>query len=175
MELRRARIEDAGTLAELFVRTWHFTYRGIFSDAFLDGLDPVEQASAQAEKMGRPGTVIFVAEVGGELLGACRILICRDGDAGPEVAEIAGIDVQPDRQRAGIGRRLFRAAVAEAGRWGCSRLTLWVMAENWRARAFYEAMGLAWDGAEKPETRIPGAEGRDVPTTVRYAMELGRG
>ena len=56
--------------------------------------------------------------------------------------------IEPSRWRAGVGRALLAEALARlrAAEW--SEVTLWVLAGNSPARAFYERFGFAADGAE---------------------------
>lgn len=57
--------------------------------------------------------------------------------------------VDPDRQGAGVGRRLMAALARAAVDAGCGRLELAVKTDN-RARAFYERLGLARKGTWLP-------------------------
>ncbi|MSO75459.1 MAG: GNAT family N-acetyltransferase [Alphaproteobacteria bacterium] len=58
-------------------------------------------------------------------------------------AEIFYLAVRPEARRNGIGRRLFAAALGEAGRRGCRRLYLEVAEDNLPAHALYSGAGLA--------------------------------
>jgi ribosomal protein S18 acetylase RimI-like enzyme len=77
--------------------------------------------------------------VPGELEGiAGLVLVTR---LAPATAHIAQICVAPPVQRQGLGRRLLRAACANAGAAGCDRMTLFVEAGNARARDLYADLG----------------------------------
>ena len=47
----------------------------------------------------------------------------------------------PEYEGLGLGRRRFNAVRNDAGDRGMTRTAVWSLAENGRARAFYEALG----------------------------------
>lgn len=59
------------------------------------------------------------------------------------------IYVEPAAWGEGHGARLFRHAVADLRERGREPLVLWVLAENGRARRFYEAMDWQPDGGSR--------------------------
>ena len=74
---------------------------------------------------------------------AAGFLLARD--LGGE-AEILTLGVLPEMRRAGIGRALLDAAIAEAGRRGLGSLVLEVAADNDAARLLYDSAGFAQVG-----------------------------
>ncbi len=71
----------------------------------------------------------------------------RDGaDFG---AELICIHSLPDRWGKGYGTRMMEAVLADMKKAGFSKATLWVFAENHRARRFYEANGFLPNGITK--------------------------
>lgn len=65
----------------------------------------------------------------------------RDGEA--ETAELICIHSRPSNWGKGYGAALMRHALIEMEKAGFSYVSLWVFAENHRARRFYEALGFA--------------------------------
>ncbi|MFI6093105.1 GNAT family N-acetyltransferase [Streptomyces sp. NPDC051218] len=59
--------------------------------------------------------------------------------------------VKPSRTRSGIGRMLLEAVHAQAHADGVSLMLLWVLADNTRARHFYERAGYIADGAAQAD------------------------
>lgn len=151
--IRKATPEDAPAIARLHVRTWQATYRGQMPDAYLDALDPAARLPLWTRVLADPASRVSVAEVDGAVMGFCSLVVSRDDDAGPGVGEIAAIYVDASRWRAGVGRALLDAAIADARAHGMRELTLWVLRGNEGARAFYEAHGFRTDGAAKVEER----------------------
>ena len=73
----------------------------------------------------------------------------------------------------------MRVAVAHLTEVGCTEIRLWVLADNPRARRFYERYGLTVDGAEKRftvdaggryETRARGSALHAARTLIRMAL-----
>jgi ribosomal protein S18 acetylase RimI-like enzyme len=82
-----------------------------------------------------PCSSLSVLEVNGVRVGRLRVV--RPGN----LVEIAGIQVMPTAQGQGIGTRVIRALIADAGAAGLP-LELGVETDNPRARALYERLGL---------------------------------
>jgi ribosomal protein S18 acetylase RimI-like enzyme len=87
----------------------------------------------------------------GLLLGFTACGDSRDPGAGPGTGEIMTLFVAAGRWRAGVGRALMAAALADLAARGHTEATVWSFAANQRANAFYEAHGFTRDGAERTE------------------------
>ena len=87
---------------------------------------------------------VRVAEQDGEVVGFA-VLLERSGEA----CELDGLFVEPDRMRAGIGRRLVDDAKRIASGRGASRIEV---VANPQALAFYEAVGFV--GVGDAQTRF---------------------
>ncbi len=138
---------DLETVCELHVRAWQAAYRGIVPQAFLDAMDPAEQAR---RRRGRGLSGQHVAETGGEIVGWASIGPYRfeEGDEpGPDCGEITAIYARPDAVGTGVGRALVAYALAELDRAELRPVLLWAFAGNARARRFYEKAGFHLDGA----------------------------
>jgi GNAT superfamily N-acetyltransferase len=82
-------------------------------------------------------------------------------------AELYALYVRPDLLGRGVGGVLVRAAEEWAAGRGHTRLALWVLAGNERARRFYARAGFAPDGGE----RVDAYDGAEL-TEVRYERSL---
>ncbi|WP_245216974.1 GNAT family N-acetyltransferase [Neoroseomonas nitratireducens] len=71
------------------------------------------------------------------------------GRAAAGEAEVLTIAVRPDARRAGLGRALMRALMAEAARRGAADLFLEVSEANASARALYAGLGAAEAGRRR--------------------------
>jgi ribosomal protein S18 acetylase RimI-like enzyme len=91
--------------------------------------------------------------------------LTADGQAGL-VGELYAIYVTPAWWSTGAGRALLEAALTALDAGGYPRVVLWVLADNARARRFYERAGFAPDGA----TNVLAALGNVLE--VRYARDL---
>jgi ribosomal protein S18 acetylase RimI-like enzyme len=171
MRVRDAVPDDAAAIARVHVRGWQAAYRGQMPDAYLDGLDVAQRERAWAERLGaaerdRPGRTL-VAEDGGRVVGFAGVGPAEDDDAGPTTGEVYAIYVSPERLRQGIGATLLARAEDALREAGYDEATLWVLAANAGAIAFYERAGWRADGSRTDQL----IGGLSLPS-VRYRTRL---
>ena len=91
---------------------------------------------------GHAGGSVLVAEVDGEVIGVCQLIVFRQLQAtGGLCAEIESVHVHPDRRGGGVGTTLLRAAIHRAERLGCYRVQLTSNVQRPDAHRFYERLG----------------------------------
>ena len=162
--LREATAADAADLARLHAQSWRGFYRGMMSDAWLDGDIDAERAAFWANALATPppGQVVIVAEADGVLAGFVHLHANHDAAWG---SYVHALHVAAASQGRGIGARLMEAA----GEW-CERhgtrggVWLWVLEPNAPARGFYERLGARNAGRDMWEA----PDGGRVPK-FRYA------
>jgi GNAT superfamily N-acetyltransferase len=99
--------------------------------------------AALAEITRGPGGVL-VAEVRGQVVGVCQLIVFRHLQAqGSLCAEIESVHVHPDQRGRGVGHVLMAAAIERARALGCYRVQLTSNAARGDAHRFYEALGFA--------------------------------
>ena len=159
--IRRAHATDAETVARIHVASWNVAYRGIMPDDVIARTDVAYRTSFWKARLADSMWPIFVMEDAGRPIAFCHLIATAE----PSVGEITSIHVLPELRGQGHGRRLLAHAFEEFRRRGFTQVTLWVLAENAKARAFYERQGFALDGGTKtyPGTRVP---------EVRYRIRL---
>ncbi|MCZ4068493.1 GNAT family N-acetyltransferase [Microbacterium sp. H37-C3] len=165
--VRRAVPADAAAIARVHVRGWHETYTGRMPQSILDRLDLDRLTRVRRELLGheqrisdressgaaRPNHTerthdlgrTWVAVTAGSIVGFAVSGSSRDD---PPVApvELYAIYVLAAHHGIGAGQALLDAAL------GHESASLWVLADNPRARAFYARNGFRPDGAEKDDT-----------------------
>lgn len=160
MGIRRANRDDARAIAEVHVRAWRVAYRGLVSDELLDGLSVEDRESIWLELLSKTDASSFtLVAIGGadRIDGLCTAATpSRDDDAGERTAEIAATYVDPSRWRSGVGAALMGAALDELRLDGYEEVTLWVFAENDRARSFYRTLAFRPDGRETRHDQLEG-------------------
>ncbi len=87
------------------------------------------------------------------------------GRAG-EVGELYALYVTPAWWSAGVGRALMGSVLSALEDGGYRRVALWVLADNARARRFYERAGFAADGGTNTLTGLGGV------LEVRYSRDF---
>jgi RimJ/RimL family protein N-acetyltransferase len=167
MVCREPNVGDAGALARIHVAAWQVGYRGLMPDEFLDRLDATKSERRWTATILESAQSILVAEEQGELFGACTFGSSRDNDA-PSTAEIYSLNVSPAAWGRGAGRALLAAATQHLARLEFSRVTLWVIDGNVRARTLYERFGFAEDGSARTTSDLIGVPLREV----RYSLAL---
>ena len=170
--IRAATGDDAPGIVAAHISSWQWAYRGQMPDDFLDRLGDTgpRREAALRERLGKPlgEHRIWVAELGGRVVGFAETGPARDANLPPHTAELFTIYLTQDAAGKGIGRSLMARVVDELREQGFRHAILWVLESNARARRFYEAAGWHPDGATKTETRW------DLELKeVRYARALG--
>jgi ribosomal protein S18 acetylase RimI-like enzyme len=169
LTIREATRDDAHSMAELHVRSWREAYRGMLPDAMLDALRLETYLEHRLRDYDEPlpAKRRWLALDGSRLLGFAITGPSRDDDAGPRTGEVYAIYLDPGEIGRGTGRALMAHALGCLRARGFEVVTLWVLANNARARRFYEAAGLRFDGS----TKIALRNGHELPE-VRYAGVL---
>ena len=150
--IRQAHAGDAGRIAQFHTESWQRTYRGMMSDAFLDGGALDNRRRVWQERLGTPASNqhVSVAEDASGLIG----FVCAYAAHNPVWGSyIDNLHVAYRVHGHGVGRALMRDAAdrlhqaqPDAGVW------LWVMEANAGARAFYERLGASNAGtADLPD------------------------
>jgi ribosomal protein S18 acetylase RimI-like enzyme len=144
LEIRRARLEDAAAIAEVHVRTWQAAYEHVFGTERLAGIDVAAREGLARHFATDAEYDAFVAEEDGRIVG-----FVASGTLEQEEAEreLFAIYVLPEAWGSAAAPGLMHAALdAMRGR-GAADAILWVLADNPRARRFYEREGWREDGS----------------------------
>jgi ribosomal protein S18 acetylase RimI-like enzyme len=150
LSVRRAGPADVARLAEVHVRCWQETYRGMLSDAFLATVDPAGRLALWQQLLDRPEPAeAWVACDDGVVVGFAGIRRepASGSPEGPPPSssgdlELWGLYLLASHQGLGLGRRLLEAAL------GGRAASLWVAADNRKAIGFYTRLGFTPDGAQ---------------------------
>jgi GNAT superfamily N-acetyltransferase len=133
--VRSARADDVPRLVELLE---HGALVGgnedaSDTDAYVDALTGIRAV---------PGGDVLVAEVDGDVVGMCQLVVFRHFQRrGGRCAEIESMHVRPDMRSTGVGGQLLASAVDAARRAGCYRVQLTSNLARVDAHRFYEREG----------------------------------
>ncbi len=166
--LRWATPADVKAIAEVHVRSWRSTYKGLIPDGFLSGLSVAKHVKMWTKNLQETSWRTLILEEEGQIIGFAGEGLARDEEfSDGSTGEIHGIYLLEDYWDRGLGWMLMTRALKELEMEGYKDVRIWVLKENERARAFYEKMGFVVDGATKVEER----KGFDLHE-LRYAREL---
>jgi ribosomal protein S18 acetylase RimI-like enzyme len=171
--IRDAVPADVPRLAEIHVVSWQAAYRGVLSDAFLDGLTPSSRLAWWKSRLARVPTrwAVLVTLDGGTVTGFVSIGHCQDDDRRSSTAgEVYAMYVDPRYWGRGFGRDLLLGAEDRFRAEAYTDTSLWVLRDNQRARRFYELGG--WQQGSRHKRMVIGL---DAVTTVRYVRDLDPG
>jgi len=103
-------------------------------------------AAELADLLGGASQAVLVAEIDGALLGCVAVT-----GKGQGIAYLGMLSVDPDRQAGGLGRRLVRAAEAEAvSRFAARSMEMTVIHSRSELIAWYERLGYILTGERRP-------------------------
>jgi GNAT superfamily N-acetyltransferase len=141
--IRDAGPEDSEALARVRALSWRSAYDGLLSPETIAAATGPDGADRQREFLAEdPARRALLAEDGGAAVGMAVYGPDRETD-GPGDAELYVIYVLPRYWSRGVGRPLMDRVIEDVRAGGYSRLGLWVLAANERARRFYERYGFS--------------------------------
>lgn len=162
--MRPATAADADAIGRIHAETWRAAYSGVLPDS---AFDVAARQAAWRQAFTRtwpPTSAVFVAELGGTIVGFAGVGASREEEG---VGELYTIYVDPDHWGTGAGRRLIARAEDSLRASGFAEAMLWVLEGNARAERFYRAAGWEHDGGHK----VDDLQGAEV-TELRYRKPL---
>ena len=138
MEIRQLKeTDDKMAISHIYEESWRYAYQGIVPQEYLDQI-PAGNWAAHLDAIGRY-TLVMVEQ--GRFIGTASYGPSRF-EQWPDCGELISLYFLPDWMGKGYGRQLLAAALAELAALGYTDIFLWVLADNHRARRFYEKAGL---------------------------------
>jgi GNAT superfamily N-acetyltransferase len=154
IEVFRADEQDAAGIAAVHAAAWEQAYRKLLPE-IADAAPTIDERTdrwSQLVRADHAQAFTLVAERGGKVVGFCSLATPgREAEPEERTADIAAFYVDPKRWRNGIGSALITQARDELGESGWLAVTVWVLAENAPARAFWAKFGFVHDGLEGPD------------------------
>ncbi|WML50230.1 GNAT family N-acetyltransferase [Neobacillus sp. PS3-34] len=139
--VRRAKLIDVKQMANVYVSSWKSTYRGIFSDKFLDSLTPESRYEQWRKNIEEKDNIVLVLEKDNELVGLAVGAGVKVGEYPGYDGDVTAIYFEKHNQGKGYGKQLlnglFEMFKEERG---YTNSIVKVVADN-ESRYFYEKMG----------------------------------
>lgn len=138
MRIRNAVSEDYMSFGYVYCYAWKDGYKNILPEKYLDSLT-VENSAPKPDRI--IGSNNFVAEENGKIVGVTGFGESRDKDL-ENLGELRTIYVLSEFWGKGVSSQLFFAVYSELKKRSYNGFYLWVLKDNYRARKFYEKMGM---------------------------------
>jgi GNAT superfamily N-acetyltransferase len=149
--IRLASADDGEGMATLFMRVWHLSLREIVPAGFLEQFEHEKQKQKYSERAVDSNWLLSVAVFQGQIIG---MIAAKDNDWEPRLyqKQIKAMYVDPEFQSRGVGQALLASIFADLKRQGITKVALWCIEANKRARSFYERHGgTKLEGVEPPQ------------------------
>lgn len=125
-------------LSKIYESSWKYAYKGMIPQDYLDSI-PEGQWVNNINKAGRNSLVMIER---GRMIGTASFCKSR-WEKYSDYGEIVSIYFLPDYIGKGYGRLLLNKCIEELKRCGFNKVLLRVLADNHRARKFYEKTDLS--------------------------------
>jgi ribosomal protein S18 acetylase RimI-like enzyme len=153
MHVREMLDSDIPDVAQAHLKAWQAAYRGILSDSMLDGLDRATFERNWQGILHRPHRTTLVIESHGRAIGYIAFGPASTPSRELADGEIIGLYVHPDHWGQGAGSKLLAEALVQLEQRRFSRVIVWTMRDNARARRFYQKHGFTPDGQTRRAAR----------------------
>jgi GNAT superfamily N-acetyltransferase len=150
--VRPATQDDVDEIVRIQADTWRTAYAEIVPAAAIEQLTgPSARQAWQAAVAAGEGYHVLVATEGDWTVGFCAAAhyVGTDDAAGPGIAEISTLLVEPRWARRGHGGRLLAAVAGALHTGGLERGQAWVPEGDTASRRFYTRAGWEADGAAR--------------------------
>jgi GNAT superfamily N-acetyltransferase len=175
-DIRPASTGDAAGIAAVHIRSWLAAYPHLPKTRRASEAGLARRVSFWSRRLQRPrtaGCATFVATYGERVCGFVHLGPSPDPENDRRTSgQVLSIHVEPELTGGGIGARLMARAVSWLQDSGYTDATLWVVADNRRARSFYQKLGWRVDGARRRELLAVEGEDGDEVEVVRYRLDL---
>lgn len=147
LEIRKATEADIPDIAEIHVAGWQGAYGGIVDQDYLDGFTVDMRIEKWQEHFDNGESQAMIAYLEGKAVGFVDYGPLRTAPAGTSKirplysSEIYALYLKPDYLRQGIGTALIVEAVQALKIQKHQSMCLWVLKDNKRGCAFYDALG----------------------------------
>lgn len=161
MEIRYiAPDDDLLEISNIYENSWKYAYKGIIPQDYLDSIPK----GRWAKSITKNGMFTLVLIENGRMIGTASISRSR-WDKYSDFGEIVSIYFLPGYIGKGFGKLLLQRCIAELKYFGFTKLLLWVLEDNVRARRFYEKNGFCCSN-EFMNDNIGGKNLREVMYTM---------
>ena len=168
LTIAAANFDDLPEIADVHVKSWQETYKGLVPQSYLDALE----VSTRLEKwqvwfrQGQ-GDGLILARIADRVVGFISFGQGRDQDR-PDSAEIYALYLLKENCSQSLGYQLYQAALGKLKADGFSQVYLWVLDTNRNAIEAY----LRWGGGVEPGRMKTDVIGDQVVQEISIHMRV---
>jgi len=156
IQVRPATLRDAKAIAEIHVAACQDAYKGLLSDATLDGFSVQKRQAFWREAIDLCEPQVMVAHIDNVMMGFVGFDRSRDKGTPSSTGEIWAMYAAPAHWDKGVGLALWDAARDGLQEEGCTKVTLWTYLRNERALRFFELAGFKRELNSTKTTEVGG-------------------
>lgn len=146
--IRLATTEDIPVIMDIHQRSWLFAYKHCLPLQLIQN-HTANRYNMWKELLAKNDDEQYVAVFNGKIIGFLGVIAPRDVDLFKDTRELQGLYLDPDYVGRGFGTRIINWVKNSTLSMGCTRISLWVLAQNIRAKNFYRKNGFCPDGSVK--------------------------
>lgn len=140
MQIRRAKLDDAQSIAKVHVDSWRTTYKGIIPNDFLNNLSYEQRTELWKKNITRKDNYVVIVENNeGQILGFADAWK-RENNVEENSVDLTSMYLLEKHQGKGIGKKLFKELFEYFKQKGYEKIFVEVLEEN-KTRFFYEYYG----------------------------------
>ena len=128
-------------ISNIYESSWKYAYKNIIPQDYLDSIPK----GRWADNINKDGMNNLVMIKDGLIIGTASFCKSR-WERYRDYGEIVSIYFLPEYIGKGYGRLLLDKCIEELKKFGFSKILLWVLEDNHRARSFYEKCGFVFSG-----------------------------
>jgi GNAT superfamily N-acetyltransferase len=148
-EIREAVTSDAEGVAAVHVKSWQTSYAGIIDQSYLDNISYNQRFALRKKILASEGSLQLVVTFDGQIVGfadAGPMKLYNEQlslfkDKGVKRGEIYAIYLLEEHKGKGMGRALYQHCKCWFSYHGFQQFITWGLADNMRAKHFYESEG----------------------------------
>lgn len=181
LHIVRAGLEQADELGYVHAVSWNAAYQDILPAPFLAGFTPEKRAALfrrNLPEQEKNAEEFYLFRSGRSPAGMAILGDAEDRDMPDDTGEICAFYFLPDTWGTGLAQEGMAYCLARLRERGSTQAMVWVLAENRRARRFYEKTGFHFDGGRHAfSLSLPADEIKpnDIRMELRYSRELTHG
>lgn len=162
----KATIHFANDMGYIHAQSWQKAYQGIVPNDIVDAFTPEKRAEVFREAIATRPEEYYFFKVDDRPAGIALLHKNHEENAADTDGEIYAIYFHPDYWGTSATHKAFQFCVDRLKERGFTKITIWVLKDNIRARKFYEKYGFALDDAQQQiDLGIP-------LTEVRYSKKI---